>query len=367
MIGQRLSQARKSAGLSLRELAQRTGISHTAVDKFEKGALVPASAQLLAFAKVLGVRTEFFLRPLRVQITGIEYRKKAATPRGLLARIHGDVLDQAERWQELLDLYPNPPIQPFEVPLGLPAEVADAGQVEDLAEALRAAWALGLSPIPDLTDTMESNGIRVIATDADADAMLDGLTGRVDGTPLIVVGRHWPGDRQRFTLAHELGHLLLEGRVAPALIAQLQTESKRLAPIERLCHRFAGAFLLPRQAVRAHLGARRRALELNELLLLKGEFGLSMAACLFRARDVGVIDAAVHQRLMRLFSQRGWRRTEPGPACPAESTILFRQLVFRALGEDRIGESKAAELLAIPLAQFHHERKLEAAGETPDQ
>jgi Zn-dependent peptidase ImmA (M78 family)/transcriptional regulator with XRE-family HTH domain len=366
MIGQRLFRARKAAGLSLRELAQRTGLSHTAISKFEQERLTPSSRQLIELAKTLGVRGEFFFRPMQAEIAGVEYRKKASMPQRLLDRVHGDVLDQAERWQELLSLYPDSPIEAFSVPPDPIGEIREEGQIEALAEALRHAWSLGTNPIPDLIDTLESKGIRVITTDADDQGKLDGLAGQVDGVPLVVVGRHWPGDRQRFTLAHEFGHLILAGRVAPPPPrVESHASHRRRDPLERQCNRFAGAFLLPRQAVVGHLGAQRRQLEPNELLLLKHEYGLSMQACLFRALDANVIDAATHQAQLRLFGERGWRKQEPGVPYPPEETILFKQLVFRALGEELVGESKAAELLGVPLAQFHRERKLEAAGAAP--
>ena len=60
-----------------------------------------------------------------------------------------------------------------------------------------------------------------------------------------------------------------------------------------------------------------------------------------------------------LFSKNGWRTEEPGKAYPHESTYLHKQLVYRALGEEYIGESKAAELLGMSVSSFHKERKLE--------
>lgn len=362
MIGQRLLQARKAAGLSLRELAQRTGVSHTAINKYEKDLLTPSSSQLIAFAKTLGVRGEFFFRPMQSEIKNVDYRKKASMPKRLLDRVHGDVLDQAERWQELLSLYPTPPIESFSVSDELMGEIQDERQLEELAEELRHAWSLGMNAIPDLIDVLESKGIRVITTDADDQGKFDGLAGKVDGAPLIVVGRQWPGDRQRFTLAHELGHLMLGDRIASTLIEEIAAQQKRGDPVERLCNRFAGAFLLPRQTVIEHLGTRRQRLELTELLLLKQEYGLSMAACLFRALHADVISAQTHQELLALFGRQGWRKQEPGEPYPSEETFLFKQIVFRALGEEWIGESKAAELLGIPLGRFHQERKLGVSG-----
>ncbi len=116
---------------------------------------------------------------------------------------------------------------------GLPASIADRAEIEAVAERVREAWDLGLNPIPDLIDVLETNGIRVFMIAADAENKFDGLAACVNDMPIVVVGRHWPGDRQRFTLAHELGHLMLQGRLANSIDE------------EKACNRFAGAFLLP--------------------------------------------------------------------------------------------------------------------------
>ena len=121
---------------------------------------------------------------------------------------------------------------------------------------------------------------------------------------------------------------------------------------ERACNRFAGAFLFPRPAVFFTLGTHRTSIEMKELSLLKSEFGLSMAGILYRALDLGIISEAYRTRYARLFSMKGWRRVEPGPAYPSEEAQLFQHWVLRALAEDCIGESKAAELLSMSLLQL---------------
>lgn len=366
MLGQRLQRARLAAGFSLRELAERTGVSHTAVSKWEKGQNMPSSSQLIALARHLGVRTEFFFRPQQVRLEGVEYRKRATTSKGLLRRVEVDVLDQAERWRELLDLFPQSPIHPFGLPDSLPERFDNLVQVEQSAETLRDHWHLGLNPVPDLIDTLEAQGMMVIVTRVDSGGKLDGMAGRIAAAPFVVVSREQPGDRQRFTLAHELGHLLLEGRIEQGLLDAVGGRTPEAA-LEKLCNHFAGAFLLPRQAIRERLGEHRQNLELQELHLLKHEFGLSMQACLFRAWQADIISAALRERMFKLFSIRGWRSSEPGQACPPETTVLFEQLVYRALAENYIGESKAAELLLMPLARFHRQRKLESPHAAADQ
>lgn len=355
MIGERLLRARKAAGLSLRALAELVDVSQTAINKYEKGELTPSSGQLLKLAKALGVRTEYFLRSTTLQLEGVEYRKRSSTPQKFLDQIAVDVTDQAERWIELLGLYPQPPISKFMLPDGLPAAVDRDEQIEAVAEIVRDKWGLGTNPIPDLIDTLESRGVMVIVTAIDGCAKFDGLAASADGMPVIVVAKEWPGDRQRFTLAHELGHLLLHGRLAEGLDE------------EKACNHFAGAFLLPKQEVIKQIGPHRNALEVRELYMLKQEFGISMLGALFRIKQAGIISETICKNWFMEFSKRGWRKTEPGDKYRPEDTYLFEGLVYRALAEEYIGESKAAELLKISLTRFKSERKLEGSNAATDQ
>lgn len=348
MIGERLKRARAAAGLSMQELGQQVGVSANMIKKYEHDESMPGSSILIGMSKALAVRSEYFFRPIKVELKGVEYRKRSSTPAGILKRIEADVLDQAERWQELANLWPEFPLQQFSIPDQLPTTIQAMDQIDEVADQVRAAWNLGLAPIPDLIDVLESHGILVIITKVDVQAKFDGLQASVAGKPVIVVSANWPGDRQRFTLAHELGHLLLHGRLAEELDE------------EKACHRFASALLLPSCAIRQQLGAKRHMLEVRELYLLKIEYGLSMQGCLYRAADLGIIPENVRQRLFMVFASQGWRKQEPGEPYRPEATRLFQQLVYRALGEGIIGESKAAELLGIPVFQFHLARKLES-------
>lgn len=348
MFGTRLHRARKAAGLSLRELAEQVGVSHTAIKKYEDGAAMPSSTLLLGLARALKVRSEYFFRPLSVTLDQVAYRKHRALPAKRLDAITHELTEQIERRIEVEALFPQSPVKPFAPVPGLPKQVHDLEAVEAVAEQVRHAWALGLNPVPDLVDTLEFHGIRVFMIDAEADKQFDGLAAQAtyqDQTlPLVVVARHWPGDRQRFTLAHELGHLMLQGRLAPHLDE------------EAACNRFAGAFLFPRASVLHALGQHRHAFDIKELALFKASFGLSMAGILHRAEDLGIISGACRDDLVRLFREHGWHRQEPGDPYPSESARVLEQLVFHALAEDYIGESKAAELLGMSLAEFQHYR-----------
>jgi hypothetical protein len=113
--------------------------------------------------------------------------------------------------------------------------------------------------------------------------------------------------------------------------------------------------------VRKELGETRTRLEPRELCVLKNAYGLSMGAWLFRARDLGVFSESAYLQMVKSFRCRGWHKEEPCQECPREKPQLFEQIVFHALAEDLITESKPAELLAVPLMDFHALRNMERA------
>ena len=345
MFAERLQRTRKAAGLSLRALAEAMGLSHGAIQKFEKGELVPNSTQLIQWADATGVRLEYFFRPASYEIEGIEFRKRSKLPKAAIESIKADVLDQMERILELEGLFPESPVDKFLIPDSLPEAIGSWDDIEEFAEVLRHNWELGLNSIRDLTETLESNGIKVLSLN-NSDDRFDGLCGYVNQTPVIVVSSLWPGDRQRFTMAHELGHILLEGRLPDSMDE------------EKACNRFAGAFLAPGRIIQSQLGVSRARLEPRELLFLKRELGISMLAALFRVGDLGIISPEVQKSMFIQFSKRGWRTQEP-EEYPAESPMLFNALVYRALGEELISESKAAEFFGVSVHQFHQARMLE--------
>lgn len=355
MIGERIQRARGAAGFSQRELAKRADVSATAISKFERGVTNPASKTLIRIARALNTRIEFFLRPTMVELEKPEYRKRASLPKKQLARIEADILDQVERYLELLSLFPESPIARFEVPGEVPQVINNLEQIEDIAAKVRDVMGLGTNAIPCLADTLEERGLMVLTTSADVSAKFDGLAATVQGLPIVVVGAHWPGDRQRFTMAHELGHLVLGGRLAKGLDE------------EKACNRFAGAFLVPAETVRHELGRHRNRLEARELYTLKHEYGLSMMAWLFRAHDAGVIGDDTRLSHIRDFSMRGWRKAEPGEAVAPEKPVLFERLVFHALAEGLISESKAAELRGMSTNDLRQTLRFEGRSGDVDQ
>ena len=163
----------------------------------------------------------------------------------------------------------------------------------------------------------------------------DACTFKAEGDPVIVTKGELSGDRQRFNLGHELGHLILD----------IQGDRKP----EQAANRFVGAFLVPAATARFELGANRTDLNINELHMLKHKYGLSMQAWIYRAKDLSIISENTAARLFQQFRVNDWHRQEPGKPYPSETPMRMERLIYRALAEDLISRSRAQELYGKPL------------------
>jgi Zn-dependent peptidase ImmA (M78 family) len=232
----------------------------------------------------------------------------------------------------------------WEQPRSAPHPVADLRDAEDAARSVREDWGLGNDPIPQLAELLEERGIKVLSLDLDD---IDGLAAKVrrkdrSAARVIVIKRSTWSERKRFNLAHELGHMV----IAPS----------GGVDEEKAAHRFAGAFLVPADVLRAEVGVNRSSISIGELVVLKQRFGVSIQALAYRCKDLGIINQAACAHLFRIFTERGWRKApfeEPETMQPElEEPKRFERLCYRALAERVIGESRAAELLGISVREL---------------
>ena len=332
-LGDRIRRARLMARMSLRELSGKVGVSAQAISKYERGADVPRSEVLIRLARALGVGAEYLLRPGPRLSVRPAYRKRARLPQRETKSLTERAAELLERWISAEELVLGA-AHALRLPEGFPRPACSEEEAERAAEDLRRAWDLGSGPLPDLCGLLSRRGIRV--GEVDGPKGFDGLAllaGDGEQYALIVVRRGVPGDRQRFTVAHELSHLVLD----------LPEEA------ERICHRFAGAFLVPREALRLDLGEQRRTLTVQELMHLKLRYGVSMQALIRRAAEVGVLPADRAKGLLIWLRRCGYHRREPGPQVPPEHPgASLEDMVERGFAEGLLSEGRATELLGRP-------------------
>lgn len=354
MIGRRLKRTRESRGFSLRELeaAIQGQVSAQAIGKYERDEMMPGSTVLLALAKALDVSPEHLLSEREIELTGVDFRKAPQSGVKEERAVEAAVLDQVERYLELEDLMPGVD-EAWSAPVGALFEIHRIEDAEQAAESLRTLWSLGIDPIPIMAELLEDKGIKVISLDLPEN--ISGSKACVEqpqrqGVPVIVVNQHHNGERQRFTLAHELAHLVLR---FPNLSDADQ---------EKAADRFAGAFLMAKEMMYRLLGGHRKVISLGELAELKKIFKVSVASLAVRCAQIGLIAKAAYGRLWQQIKALGWngpQSNEPFPL-PAEVPQRMERMCLRAVAEGLVSESRAAELLNISVRAL--DRKLMAQG-----
>ena len=320
MIGQRLRIVRKAQGLALRDLAKKIDgrVTPQAISLYERDASMPSSSVLTALADALDVPAAYLAGHQEIKLKFGQFRTKRRMNMRERGQLEAQILDRLDRYLSVEQLLGMPRAdwdKPRSAPYPVLTELSGA---ERAAQAVRDSWGLGSDPIPNLAELLEDRGVKVFMTDLAV--QVDGLLARVERLaattiPVIVVRRMKWGDRQRFTMAHELGHLLM-------------SVDSRLNP-EEAAHRFAGTFLMPAEALWAAMGKHRTSVYVRELLDLKRLFGVSVQALTHRCRALGIIDSRQFHRLQAEFEARGWSVApfeEPFPV-PSEGVFRFERTV----------------------------------------
>lgn len=341
MLGERIRQIRLARGLSLRALAEKMEcVSAQAISNYETGKDTPGSSVLLSLADALSISVSDLFQRVSVPLGEPAYRKCSTMSETKKHALQSTVALQVERHLEVEAIFSLDAHRVLDLPGSVREPIAHISDVEERANDLRKHWGLADHPIENLIELLEDRGILVVCVSTDSD--FDGCTYPDAEIPIIVVNDNRPGDRFRFDLAHELGHLALT-------FPESWTEKEQ----EKAAHRFAGAFLVPASRVRDELGESRTRITLLELSELKLKYGMSAQAWIHRARDLGILSENAYRTVWRMLSARGLAKSELGERYPLERTSRHRRLVARAYADGVISESRAAELLGLGVSDLH--------------
>lgn len=347
LFAERFKSARLMNGFSLQDLADALDnkLTRQALHRYEKGEVIPDTEKINLLSKALKLSPDYFFRSTKVELSEIEYRKLDKMPQKEASVIKEKTKEYLSRYLELEDILGL--TKEFDNPLKAFGVITSYEQVNEAAKELRKAWGLGNGPVFNIVELLEDKNIKVIKLAQDE--AFDGLQTFVNGTiPVVAYNSNKVNkpDRIRFTLLHELAHLLLNfGDI---------TEQKK----ESLCHQFAGCMLLPEETIKKELGQHRNKLSINELGNIKKQYGISMQAIVMSAKDCGIINDHYTKQFFFLIKQLNWKVDEPVEYQGVEESNRFEQLLFRALIEDQISMSKAASLNNKSLADFKKEHQM---------
>jgi len=341
LFAQRFRSARILNGYSLQDLADSldSKISRQALHKYEKGEVIPDSEMIGQLSKALNVQPDFFFRDTEVKLGELEFRKLKKLPVKEQNRIVEQTKDVLSRYLELEEIIGIEAC--FENPLRGFSVISSIEDIETAVLKIRESWHLGFDPIFNTLELLEDNHIKVISVHSEDS--FDGMQTWLNQTvPVIVINRSnlKSADRIRFTVLHELGHLLLP-------LDNLPEKEK-----ERYCNQFAAAMLIPKVSIQKELGISRKKLFIQELGEIKKQYGISIQAIMYRCRDLEIISENLLNQLNYVIIHNDWRVVEPVEYIGKEESSRFTQLLFRALAEDQISMSKAAVLNNQSLVDF---------------
>ncbi len=334
--GDMLRLARQRLGLTQKAAAARLGIVQPLLSRFENGVATPDSALLIKAAQVYQVPVDFF--EIRDPVYGPPVSVHPMTRGKSDVTAHELDLITAElnirlmhltRFLEGVDYNATANIPPL--------DVEQYGSPEKIAATVRAHWGIPSGPIKNLTQYVERAGA-IIGFSLFGGASVSGVTFRVSGRPpLILLNRSHPADRMRFTLAHELGHLVMH---------RFPTEN-----MEAEANEFASALLMPAADIRHAFLGRRVTLEL--LAALKPEWRVAMQALLMRASSLKYMSANQSRYLWQQISARGWRLREPAELdFPPETPKVLPSMVKAHLSDLGYSLGELTKMVRIHESEF---------------
>lgn len=332
LVAYRIKNARKLNGLTLQNVADELHVSKQMINKFETGTSIPNSAKLIKLSKLFGLKVDYFFNPFRIELNEVNFRKKSTFSAKEQRSLKEKIKISLENYLYIEDcLSIN---YSFDNPLS-EIEIKDDEDIVKAVQKLKYEWKIGFDPVHNLIQLLEDNKIKIIEV-SDVEDKFDGLATFVDDKyPVIVLNKNFPVERKRFSLLHELGHVLLH-----------ISENCNMKE-EDVCHKFASEFLLPKNIVIEEFGGKREHITYNELISIQKKYGISIKAIVYRLKDAGILNKNQHSGFYKKirFNRELEKEIDKSRFKTPEYSNRFERLVYRALAQENISISKASSLL----------------------
>ena len=311
--------------MSQRELSNKLEgqVSPTAIEKYEKGLMMPSSSALILLSKALGMKLDYFFRPFTVAIDTkkFEFRKSASMGVKKVESIKYMVCAEIEKYLEIEGILGNMTTFTLDYSNIL---VEGEDEAKLLARRLREDLNIGSDAIVSAVELLESCGVKII--EIDHDDKFSGTCNTAGTIPVIVINRNMTSERKRITIFHELGHLLMH-------CAEGVDE-------EKMCNIFANEVLIPSDKFKSLLGASRHDISLVELQAIQREYGISVHALMAKAAQLNII---TNNRYTSYYKKKNalpaFKEAVEASHYPMEHTNRFERLVYRALASEVISTS----------------------------
>ena len=340
-IGNNLKRIRLLKNLSLKDAGNLLNMTATAISKYEKGKILPNSKKLIDFANAYNVKSIELLKVYNApKMKFTSFRKKKRLTGQNLELLEELIQDEVYKYLEIIEMnnIDTDNIKLKKYPCNNLEDVEKAAN--DFRNYIKIS---SKQPISDLINILENLGIIIIQIKNPNNRFddFDGLSEIVNNIPVIVLlDDIKDGARQRFTIAHELGHLILN-------INNDELDE------EKLCNRFASALLMPKEAITNEFGYSRRNINFFELTAFKNEFKVSYTTIIYRLKDLNIISEYLYKKLSIFLSLR-IGKNDPKPI-PPEISFQFKKIVYKLEADEIISVNKACELLGFTIDEYNNE------------
>ena len=324
--------ARGAWGGTQTALAEQLDVPQGRISRWEDGLSSPSEEDVERIAAILETPVGFFYQsdvPVGAEVSLMYHRKRRQTKISDLHRLHCRINVIRMGVARLLRSVED-------VPIGVEHfDVDEYASPREVARMVRAAWRLpATTPIRNLVELIESRGAIVIRMPFETSSVDAVHLWPWDMPPLVFLNDECPADRERFSLAHEIGHMLMHRIPTPNLEAEADE--------------FASEFLLPESGLRMDVGS---TLTLQQALRLKHKWRVSGQAIITQSKQIGAISARKHESLYKYLSKLGYRKAEPNPLSREQPTTL-RRLIDLHLTQLGYSLEDLAESLFLSVERF---------------
>lgn len=326
--------ARESRGITQQSLSEKVSSYKANLSRVEKGDVSISPALLQAIAEVTGYPVQFFYQHGDPVPANLSYRKRQSVPAKIMTPIEAQVNIMRMHIKFLVSALQLPMIK-------LPSyKIDEKTTAAMVATMLRRDWNINTPVIDQLIPILEERNILIHTFDfgtsrVDSKSML-----AENGAPIIFLNSSLQGDRQRFSLAYELGHLLMHTYNSVSHERDISHEANL----------FAAEFLMPADDIRKDF---EKGITIPLLGELKRKWKVSMIALLYRADDLGMLTANQKRYLVQQFNQLRIRRREPQELdIPVENPTLIRKLLEDYRTQKKLGIEEMAALLSLLASEY---------------
>ena len=357
VLGRRLQEARRARGLTQQDVAESLSVARTTITALEKGDRRTRPDELIRMARIYGRPVGDFIGT-RESVADFAVQFRTAIADSASARVQDDLNLAVMEFQRLCEDYLHleklsgviirrnyPP--PYETGRTAPEEAA-----EDVASSERNRLGLGDGPLIRLRDVLENDvGIRVFSTELPSRvAGIFSYTEELGGC--IAVNARHPGERRRWSLAHEYGHFLTDRFQSEIAILG---SYRRVPASERFADAFARSLLMPASGLRRRFNELSRATDGNvtaaEVCRIAHHYVVSVEAMMLRLEDLKLIPSGTWDRLRdRGFKVREAQAQLGLPPDTSSDRLLppsYELLAVRAYEEGNLTEGQLARFLRV--------------------